>query len=119
MAEPDDLHGDDPELAKFADEFERHHQAIYDYLSDYMDELDIDPLYVPQVLMDIVLGLRMTSYGETGESPSVAGLRLELDRLRGEVDEMVRGAKKGAEEFISETKRLRAEAEAEGNDAAD
>jgi hypothetical protein len=47
----------------------------------------------------------------------VAGLKLELDRFRGEVDEMVRGAKKGAEEFIGETKRLRAEAE--GNGEAD
>jgi hypothetical protein len=123
MSKPDDEpFGDDPELEKFADDFERHHQVIYDYLSDFMDEHEVDQLYVAEILMDIVLGLRMTAYGVTVENPSVAGLKLELDRLGRDLDDMVREAKKGAEGFIRETKALRAEAEAageiEGEDAA-
>jgi hypothetical protein len=89
MSQPDDPSADD--LEKF-DDYERHQSAIYDYLSDYMDNHNIDPLYVSDALVDIAVGLRMTSRGVTVENPSVAGLKLELDRFRGELDEIVREA---------------------------
>ena len=42
-----------------------------------------------------------------------------LDRLRGEVDDYLREAKKGAEEYIERIKEARAAAEAEENEGAE
>jgi hypothetical protein len=63
-------------------------------------------------LIDAMIRMRMTAYGLGVESPSVAGLKLDLDRLRNEVGEFVREAKKGAEEYIGHVKEARAEADA-------
>ena len=46
------------------------------------------------------------------ESPSAAGLKLDLDRLNKELGEFVREAKKGAEEYIGHVKEMRAEIDA-------
>jgi hypothetical protein len=81
MSQPDDPSADNLDLEKFIDDFERHQSAIYDCLSDYMDEHSINPFYAAHVLMDVVIGLRMTSYGTTAENPSVAGLKLESRSL--------------------------------------
>ena len=58
----------------------------------------------------------MTGYGLAVESPSAAGLKLDLDRLQKEVSELVRNAKKGAEEYIAQVKEAIAQAEAEKGD---
>ena len=58
----------------------------------------------------------MTAYGLGVESPSVAGLKMDLDRLRDEVGVFLREAKKGAEEYIRHVKEMRAEVEAEGDE---
>ncbi len=42
----------------------------------------------------------MEAYAIDVEKPSVAGLKLDLDRLQRQVDELVREAKKGAEDYI-------------------
>jgi hypothetical protein len=112
MSDSDDLFGDDPAMEEFAEEFERHRNAIYGRLSDYMDAAEIDEAYVAQLLIDAMIRMRMTAYGLGVESPSVAGLKLDLDRLRNEVNEFVREAKKGAEEYIGHVKEARAEADA-------
>jgi len=112
MADSGDLFGDDPAMEEFAEEFERHRNAIYGRLSDYMDAAEIDEAYMAQLLIDAMIRMRMTAYGLGVESPSVAGLKLDLDRLRNEVNEFVREAKKGAEEYIGHVKEARAEADA-------
>jgi hypothetical protein len=112
MSDSDDLFGDDPAMEEFAEEFERHRNAIYGRLSDYMDAAEIDEAYMAQLLIDAMIRMRMTAYGLGVESPSVAGLKLDLDRLRNEVGEFVREAKKGAEEYIGHVKEARAEADA-------
>ncbi len=113
MSDSDD---DDPEMEEFAEEFERDRDAIHERIRDYMDEADIDEAYVAQLLIDAMVRMRMTAYGLDVESPSVAGLKLDLDRLRNEVGEFLREAKKGAEEYIGHIKKMRAEAEEEGKE---
>jgi hypothetical protein len=113
MPESDDVRD---EMDEFTEEFERHRHAIYDRVSDYMDEVDIDPTYVAHILVDMTIGMRMTGYGLGVESPSAAGLKLDLDRLQKEVSESVRNAKKGAEEYIAQVKEAIAQAEAEKGD---
>jgi hypothetical protein len=111
MSDSDDLSGDDPEMDKFVEDFERHRDALYDCVLDYMDEEEIDEAYVAQLLMDAMIRMRMTAYGLGVESPSVGGLRMDLDRLKDEVNAFLREAKKGAEEYIVHVKEMRAAAE--------
>src|ERR1700726_1256073 len=112
MSGSDDLSGDDPEGDKFVEEFERHRDALYDHICDFMEEAEISESYVAQLLVDAMIRMRMTAYGMGVESPSVAGLKLDLDRLRDEVGVFLREAKKGAEEYIALVKDMRADAEA-------
>ena len=86
MSDSDDLPGDDPEAEKFVEDFERHRDAIYDCILDYMDEEDLGEAYVAQLLIDAMIRMRMTAYGLGVESPSVAGLKMDLDRLKDEVE---------------------------------
>jgi hypothetical protein len=118
MSESDDPLGDDPEVDKFVEEFERHRDAIYERILDYMDEVEINEAYVAQLLIDAMIRMRMTAYGLGVESPSVAGIKMDLDRLRDEVSVFLREAKKGADGYIRHVKEMRAEAdeEDEGND---
>jgi hypothetical protein len=113
MSDSDDLLGDDPAIDEFVETFERHRDAIYERICDYMEEVDIHEAYVAQLLIDAMIRMRMTAYGLGVESPSVAGLKMDLDRLRGEVGEFLREAKKGAEEYIGHVKDMRAKAVAE------
>jgi ribosomal protein L7/L12 len=63
-----------------------------------------------------MIRMRMTAYGMGVESPSVAGLKLDLDRLRDELGVFLREAKKGAEEYIGVVKEMRAKVDAEEDD---
>jgi hypothetical protein len=63
--------------------------------------------------------MRMTAYGLGVESPSVGGLKLDLDRLKEEVNVFLREAKKGAEEYIAHVKEMRARVDVEGEAAED
>jgi hypothetical protein len=116
VSDSDDLFGDDPEVDKFVEDFERHRDAIYERICDYMEEVEIGEAYVAQLLIDAMIRMRMTAYGLGVENPSVAGLKLDLDRLRGEVNVFVREAKKGAEEYIGHVKDMRAEVDAQEED---
>jgi hypothetical protein len=113
MSDSDDLFGDDPSMDEFVEDFERHRDAIYELICDYMDEAEITEAYVAQLLIDAMIRMRMTAYGLGVESPSVAGLKIDLDRLRDEVGVFLREAKKGAEEYIAQVKDMRARADSE------
>jgi hypothetical protein len=113
MSEPDDFPEDDAAMDQFVEDFERHRDAIYELICDYMEDADVNEGYVAPLLADAAIRMRMTAYGLGVENPSVAGLKLDLDRLRNELNEFLREAKKGAEEFIGRVKELRAAADAE------
>jgi hypothetical protein len=113
MSESDDPRGDDPEVDEFVEEFERHRDALYEHICDFMEEAEIGEDFVAQLLADAMIRMRMSAYGMDVESPSVAGLKLDLDRLRDEIGVFLREAKKGAEEYIALVKKMRAEADAE------
>jgi hypothetical protein len=113
MSDSDDLPGDDPEGDKFVEEFERHRDALYDHICDFMEEAEINEAFVAQLLADAMIRMRMTAYGMGVESPSVAGLKMDLDRLRDELGVFLREAKKGAEEYIGLVKKMRAEVDEE------
>ena len=112
MSEPDDLPDDDPAIDQFVEEFERHRDALLDRIYAYIEEENLEEGYVAQLLADIMIRMRMTAYGLGVESPSVAGLKLDLDRLNKELGESLREAKKDAEDYIEQVKEVRAAAAA-------
>jgi hypothetical protein len=120
MSDADDLPDDDAAMDQFVEEFERHRDALLDRIYAYMEEENLEEGYVAQLLADTMIRMRMTSYGLGVESPSVAGLKLDLDRLNKELSESLREAKKDAEDYIDHVKEVRAAAdaalEAEGED---
>jgi hypothetical protein len=118
MSDTDQMFDDDPEeIKKFAEAFEQRRQILYERICDFIDEEQIDEGYASHLLFDAAINARMTAYGMGVESPSVAGLKIDLDRVAREVGEMLREAKKGAEEFIREIKEERARLEAEADAA--
>jgi hypothetical protein len=112
MSESDDFPDDEGATDQFVEEFERHRDALYEHIVDFMEEEDISEDYVAQLLADAMIRMRMTAYGIGVESPSVAGLKMDLDRLNKELGEFLREAKKGAEEYIDHVKEMRAEIDA-------
>jgi hypothetical protein len=119
MSDSDDRSGDDAGFEAFAQEFERHRDALYEHICDFMEEEDLSESYMAQLLVDAMIRMRMTAYGMEVEKPSVAGLKIDLDRLRDELGTMLREAKKDAEEFIAGVKEARAEMEADERAAAE
>jgi hypothetical protein len=107
---------DDQGYAEFADEFEQHTKAIYDLVADYMDDLEIPEAVIAEVLLHMTVNMRMVAYVMEAEKPSVAGLKIDLDRLRGDMDQLVRESKKGAEGFIASAKSAIADAEKEAGE---
>jgi hypothetical protein len=116
MADEDDALGDDPMEDEAFEAYERHRDAVQEMVADYFEDFDIDPALGAQLLLEAMIGFRVSAYGIGVENPSVAGLKLDLDRLAREVADLVREMKKNAEECIEEIKRARAEAEAEEDD---
>src|SRR6201986_127423 len=105
---PDD---EDEGFAGFADEFEQHTKGIYQLVADYMDDLEIPEGVIAEVLLHMAVNSRRVAYAIEAEKPSVAGLKIELDRLRNKMDQLVRESKKGADAFIASAKSGIADAE--------
>jgi hypothetical protein len=115
MSSSDDGFGEDAEADAAMDEFDRHSHAIHDFMQDYMDKRDIPEAAGADLLLSVALNMRMVGYALDVEKPSAGGLKLDLDRFRREIDDVVRHAKKGADEFIERIKPVLA-AEKLGND---
>jgi hypothetical protein len=116
MGESDDLFGNGEEHDAAESEFERHGRAVHELVQDYLDEHEIPDSAGAVLLLNAALTLRMIGYATEVEKPSAGGLKLDLDRFRREIDDAVRRAKRGAEEFIETSK---AELEAARREFAD
>ena len=109
MGESDDLFGNGEEHDADESEFERHGRAVHELVQDYLDEHEIPDSAGSVLLLQAALTLRMIGYATEVEKPSAGGLKLELDRFQREMNDAVRLAKRGAEEFI-ETSKVELEA---------
>jgi len=115
----DDGRSDDPDVQEFMDEVEEHSRAIYEMVSDYMDDLEVPEAIISHVLLNLAFNMRMVAYVIDTEKPSAGGLKLDLDRMRNEIEHIVRESKKGAEAFIKSAKTAIAEAEKEAESEKD
>jgi hypothetical protein len=71
---------------------------------DYLDEHEVDEGTAVFGLVEVALSVAMSGYAMSVDKPSVGGLRMALDRLAKDISDLIREAKKGAEEFLAETK---------------
>jgi hypothetical protein len=110
---------DDAEAEAAVDEFHRHGVALHELVQDYMDEHDLLEEMTSVVLLNVSVRMRMVGYALETEKPSASGLKLDLDRFRGEIDSCIRAAKKDAERFIAEAKAARTAAENKAEDELD
>ena len=111
--------GIDAETQAAIDELDQHGLALHQLVQDYMDEHDLSDELTSLMLLNISVRMRMVGYAIETDKPSGSGLKLDLDRFRGEVDDCVRAAKKEADHFIAEAKVARAAAESEADGEPD
>jgi hypothetical protein len=95
---------DDREFESWDDEQEAHAEAIREMVLDYLDEHEVDEGTAVFGLIEIALSIAMSGYVMSTEKPSAGGLRMALDRLSKDVGDLIREAKKGADDFLTETK---------------
>jgi hypothetical protein len=104
---------EDFDEATVAEEMDQHGLELHQLIQDYLDEHDLPDEAGAIILLGICIRMRMVGYALETERPSASGLKMDLDRFGREIDDYLRTAKKGADEFIEEAKALKAEAEAE------
>jgi hypothetical protein len=104
MGTSDDTFGDGLDHDADTDEFERHGRAVHELVQGYLDTHDISDSAGSVLLLNAAISMRMIAYATEVEKPSGGGLKLDLDRFRREMDDAVRNAKRGAQEFIEKIK---------------
>ncbi len=101
----DDLFDD--EADRDADEeLQEHSRAIHELLDAYADEHDLPADVMSPLAFEVGLKLRMVAYCIGTAKPSGSGLKVELDRCRRDLDELIRAHKKSADEFVPMTKEI-------------
>jgi hypothetical protein len=111
MADSDNRLDKDEEFDRFMEDYERRRDELHEHVSAFMDEKELDEGLATQILLDLTINMRMVAYAVGVERPSSAGLKLDLDRFRGEIDAFIREAKKSADDYIRSVKDARAAAE--------
>ena len=85
-------------------EFDAVAMAFHDHVEAFAEEHDLHEEVVSLLALKESLVTRMIGYVISVEQPSASGLRLDLDRFRRDFDEIVRIARKDAEEFVANAK---------------
>jgi hypothetical protein len=98
---------------EFDDEQEAHVEEIRNIVLDYVEDNDVPEATAIVALIELAVSMNMGAYVASVEKPSVAGLKMEIERFGKEIDAILRDAKKNAEGFIED---YRAATEEEGND---
>jgi hypothetical protein len=95
----DDLFGEEPE-----EDFERLTDVLYQRVIEFAEEEEVSDEWLSPLLLRLALSSRMVAYASTAAKPSGGGLKLDLDRFLREINEIIRAAKKDADQFIAKAK---------------
>jgi hypothetical protein len=112
--ENDDPFGekDDDEAAA---DFDRLGDLLFAHVNEFAEKEDVPDEILSLLLLRLSLTTRMMTYAISVAKPSGAGLKLDLDRFRREIEEIVRAAKKDADQYIAAVREEIAAAELEGD----
>ena len=110
----DDLFGEDgaEELA----DLDRLTEILYQRVLEFAEDEEVDDELLSPLLLRLALSSRMVAYAATAAKPSGSGLKLDLDRFRRDVEDVIRAAKKDADRFIAHAKESIAAAAEPGKD---
>ena len=108
-----------PEDSDADDEYERVLELLQSHISDFAEQHDVPLGALSVVLLEVAVMSRMTDYVFSVEKPSASGLKLDIDRMRRELDDFVRHCKRNADGFIRHMKEEMREAERENDAEAD
>ena len=102
MPDDDDLFDDDDQEA--LDEFDRLTQSLTQLVLKFAEDEDLSDEMLSPLLLRVATTSRMVGYLASTAKPSAGGLKLDLDRFRREVEDVIRETKKDAEGFIARAK---------------
>jgi hypothetical protein len=98
----DDLFGEDGN--EVLDEFDRLMEILNLRVLEFAEEQEIDDEVLSPLLLRLALSARMVAYAAGTAKPSGGGLKLDLDRFRREIDDVIRETKKDADRFIAQAR---------------
>src|ERR1700682_2280198 len=102
---PDDQNnpfGEDGDDA--VDDFERLSQLLFQRVVDFADEEEVAAGLLSPLLLRLAVTMRMMDCGAATAKPSGGGLKLDLDRFRRDIENIIRETKKDADRFVAEAK---------------
>jgi hypothetical protein len=107
MAGPDQAQLDPGEDgSEGPNEYDQLREQLNQQVSRFAEEHDLSFNDVSLLLIDLGISSRMLEYVFSVEKPSGSGLKLDLDRLRREIEDYLRGCKRNADEFVREMKDI-------------
>jgi hypothetical protein len=109
MPDDNDLFDDDGREAR--DEFDRLTQLLSQHVVKFADDQDIPDEMLAVLLLRTAITSRMVGYVTSTAKPSAGGLKLDLDRFRRDIDDLIRVTKKDAEGVVARAKEEIAAAE--------
>jgi hypothetical protein len=101
----------DDEGEEILSEFDRLTEILSQRMVDFAEEEGIPDEMLSPLLLRLSLTSRMVGYAASAAKPSGAGLKLDLDRFRRDVENIIRETKKDADRFIAQAKESIAAAE--------
>jgi hypothetical protein len=107
--ENDDLFREDGEEA--VDDFDRLTEILFQRVVAFAEEEEVADELLSPLLLRLSLTSRMVGYTASTAKPSGGGLKLDLDRFRRDIEDLIRAAKKDADHFIAQAKASMAAAE--------
>jgi hypothetical protein len=105
----DDLFGEDEHEA--VDDFDRLSEILVRRIGEFAEEEDVADEILAPLLLRLALAMRMVAYAATAAKPSGGGLKLDLDRFRRDIEDLIRETKKDADHFVAQAKESMAQAE--------
>ena len=105
----DDLFGEDADEA-LAD-FDRLTEMLFQRVVEFAEEEEVADELLSPLLLRLALTSRMVAYTATAAKPSGGGLKLDLDRFRRDIEDLIRATKKDADRFIAQARESMAAAE--------
>jgi hypothetical protein len=89
------------------DEFDEIQKMLQAHVSEFAEEHDLSFEMLALLLVSLGLTSRMMEYVMSVERPSGLGLKRDLDRFGRNFDDLLRNAKRGADDFVSRSMDLR------------
>jgi hypothetical protein len=107
----DDLFGEDLDGDEALADFDRLTELLFRRVVEFAEEEEIDDEMLSPLLLRLAVTTRMVAYAAATAKPSGGGLKLDLDRFRRDIEELIRATKKDADRFIAEARESMAAAE--------